>query len=294
MKVDAGAAAAAIETGLAGELGATTTRAAWGIHEVVNENVARAFRVHASEHGVDVRRCTMVAFGGSGPLHAARVARKLKINQVVLPPAAGVMSALGLLISPLSFEVAMTRTTLWDHVDQKQWDEMFAILRQRAEEVLSEAGLSVAEMELHGRLDLRYAGQGYEVGVDVSLDRSSHKEVPSRFDAAYAAVFGITLADQQLEVVHWRLEARSPTGKQRAMQFASYSGQGNAEKAPRRAFDGETGGYLEHRVLDRYRLAPGQTFEGPALVEEMESTTVVGSGVRGHVDQQHNLILEIL
>lgn len=293
MSVSQPAARDAIATCVAHALDTPVARAAWGIHEVVNENVARAFRVHASERGVDVRHCAMVAFGGSGPLHAARVARKLKIPTVVLPPAAGVMSALGLLISPLSFEVAMTRVRPWREVTPRAWADAFTALQASAAGVLAEAGLTLAEVELRGRLDLRYAGQGYEVGVDVD-PLGGLEGVPAAFDAAYAAVFGLTLEGQQLEVVHWRLEARSRGAASRASRFVSYEVVGEAEKGWRRAYDPDTGDYAPHRVLDRYRLAPGTRFTGPALVEEMESTTVVGAGMRGRVDEQRNLILEVL
>jgi N-methylhydantoinase A len=294
MTVDAQAAQAAIESGVAAALGANIERAAWGIHEVVNENVSGAFRVHASERGVDVRRCTMVAFGGSGPLHAARIARKLRIGRVVLPPAAGVMSALGLLISPLSFEVAMTKVLHWKDVGAATWTATFDALRRSATDVLAQAGLAADAMVLKGRLDLRYAGQGYEIGIDVGIDAANLAHVPSLFDAAYRAVFGLTLADQALEIVHWRLEASSRTAQELQRRFVSYGATGAAEKGKRRAFDPDTDAFVQHRVLDRYRLAPGTTFEGPALVEEMESTTVVGSRTRGSVDAQHNLVLEIL
>ncbi|WP_342133026.1 hydantoinase/oxoprolinase family protein [Hydrogenophaga sp. OTU3427] len=297
MSVDADAARQAIATGVAIKLDTDATRAAWGIHEVVNENVAGAFRVHASERGVDVRQCTMVAFGGCGPLHAVRVARKLKVPTVVLPPAAGVMSALGLLISPLSFEVGTTRVLLWDEVTVEVWTQVFGLLRNQAGKVLGEAGLSMDDMVLRGRLELRYAGQGYEMGVDVDLSQPAEwarDAVAHQFEEAYVAVFGLALEGQQLEVVQWRLEAVShqPAAAKRAC-FSSYEILGDADRGSRPAFDPEVGDFVEHRVIDRYRLAPGAEFSGPALVEEMESTTVIGTGVRGRVDEQRNLILEL-
>jgi len=297
MSVDADAARQAIGAGVAAALDASTTRAAWGIHEVVNENVAGAFRVHASERGVDVRRCTMVAFGGCGPLHAVRIARKLKVPTVVLPPAAGVMSALGLLISPLSFEVGTTRVLPWSEVTVEVWSQVFGQLRAQAAQVLGEAGLAVDDMVLRGRLDLRYAGQGYEVGVDVDLSQPAARArdaVPQLFEQAYVAVFGLALEGQPLEVVQWRLETVSRQQETaQSSQFASYEAPGSADRGSRPAYDPDSGEFVAHRVLDRYRMAPGSEFTGPALVEEMESTTVIGAGVRGRVDAQRNLILEL-
>jgi N-methylhydantoinase A len=203
------------------------------------------------------------------------------------------MSALGLLISPLSFEVAMTRVLPWEEVTPEVWERQFGSLRSQTAAVLVDADLSIEAMELHGRLDLRYAGQGYEVSVDANVSPDGLASIPSRFEQAYADVFGLTLKDQQLEVVHWRLEARSPHVKQREMRFASYDAAGSASKGLRRAYDPDAGAYVEHAVMDRYRLVPGDRFEGPALVEEMESTTVVGRGVQARVDERRNLILEV-
>jgi N-methylhydantoinase A len=237
----------------------------------------------------------MVAFGGCGPIHAVRIARKLKMSTVVLPPAAGVMSALGLLISPLSFEVATTRVKQWDQVSPEDFGGIFARLRDQAATVLAEAGLTIDEMAVSGRMDLRYAGQGYEVGIDVDLGAADGMaQVPALFAQAYRAIFGLSLQGQTLEAVHWRLEARSAApGGSHAMHFASYEAGGTAHKGLRSAYDPDTSRFIDHRVIDRYRLLPGDRFEGPALVEEMESTTVLGSGVSARVDEQRNLILEI-
>lgn len=297
MKVDRQAAADAIARDVAARLGVSGSRAAWGIHDVVSEHVAGALRVHASERGVDVRRCAMVAFGGSGPLHAARVARKLGIPTVILPPGAGVMSAFGLLISPLSFEVATTRLMRWPDVTPEAWRATFGGLRENIETVLADAGVDAASMTFSGRLELRYLGQGYEIGIDVPIDAAGRERVPDAFEAAYKEVFGITLEGLPLEVVQWRLQAVGAARATRDMHLASYAAPQPPAAPARRvrmAFDPDSQAYVEHEVLDRYRLAPGTRFTGPALVEEVESTTVVGAGVRAQVDERYNLILQVL
>src|SRR6185436_15707427 len=153
---DRAAAERAVRDGVGKPLGLETLRAAWGIHDIVSEDVARAFRIHASERGFDYRSGSMVAFGGSGPLHALAIARKLKIPRVIFPVGAGVMSALGLLISPLAFEVARKRRI--DMRYQGQGHEIEVTLPDAAE-----AGALFAELgELFGR--------AYEAAYTLRLD----------------------------------------------------------------------------------------------------------------------------
>ena len=116
-------------------------RAAWGIHDIISEDVARAFRIHATERGFDYRAGSMVAFGGSGPLHALSIARKLKIPRVIFPVAAGVMSALGLLISPLAFEVARSRRVHVADIDAADFGRTFRALEADATAFLHQAGV---------------------------------------------------------------------------------------------------------------------------------------------------------
>src|SRR5882757_3796123 len=140
-------------------------RAAWGIHDIVCEDVARAFRIHASERGFDYRSGSMVAFGGSGPLHALSIARKLKIPRVVFPVGAGVMSALGLLISPLAFEMARSRRIHVADIDAVDFAATFRTLETEATSFLLSAGVSKADIKVKRRLDMRYQGQGHEIEV---------------------------------------------------------------------------------------------------------------------------------
>ena len=128
MRLDADAARAAIEEHVARPAGLDPNRAAWGVHEIANEDVARAFRIHASERGFDYRRSSMVAFGGSGPVHALAIARKLRIPRVIFPIGAGVMSALGLLVSPLGFEVSRSRRVFLADLDAASFEGFIAPL----------------------------------------------------------------------------------------------------------------------------------------------------------------------
>src|SRR5262249_36922732 len=139
--------------------------AAWGIHETINEDVARAFRVHASDIGFDYRSSSMVAFGGCGPAHAARIARKLRIPQVVFPAGSGVMSAIGMLVSPISYQLARTRRVLLRGLTRDGFAAYFDELQAEAGRVLQAAGIAAKDVVAHRQLDMRYSGQGYEIEV---------------------------------------------------------------------------------------------------------------------------------
>ncbi|MBT5194619.1 MAG: hydantoinase/oxoprolinase family protein, partial [Rhodospirillaceae bacterium] len=157
MSLDKSAAEEAIAETVAGPLDLSLARAAWGIHEIVDEDVARAFRIHASERGFDYRGSSMIAFGGSGPVHALGVARKLSIPRVIFPAAAGVMSALGLLASPLTFEVARTRQVFVEGLAEADFDATFAALEDEAKSPLA---VERGAITVFRRLDMRYHGQG--------------------------------------------------------------------------------------------------------------------------------------
>ncbi|OJU25487.1 MAG: hypothetical protein BGN89_08730 [Alphaproteobacteria bacterium 64-6] len=163
MKLDKAASDKAIAENVGRPLKLETLRAAWGIHDIICEDVARAFRIHATERGFDYRNSSMVAFGGSGPLHALSVARKLKILRVVLPVGAGVMSALGLLVSPLAFEVARSRRIHVADIDAKDFATTFAALENEAAGYLKRAGVAEADIKIVRHLDMRYQGQWHEI-----------------------------------------------------------------------------------------------------------------------------------
>lgn len=278
-------------------LGVDLLRAAWGMHEVINEDVARAFRVHASERGIDYRRCSMVVFGGSGPLHGARVARKLRIPEVVCPAGAGVMSAFGLLASPPAFETVVSHRLMLDGLDPATFGRLMAELEDRAAEALGRGGVPRSALRFARRLDMRYAGQGYEVEVAVpeAADAAATlRALPDAFARAYAAIFGMALGDRPVEVVNWKVEAVGPVpGGERAHRLAGFDAATPALKGHRPAWFPEANGFLDCPVLDRYALAAGAELAGPALVEERESTCVVGPRDRLRVDAQMNLVISV-
>jgi N-methylhydantoinase A len=295
MKLDKPKAEAAIGA-IGSSLKLDAARAAWGVYEVVNEDVARAFRIHATEQGFDYRSCTMVAFGGAGPLHALRIARKLKIPRVVFPVGAGVMSAFGLLASPLSFEIVKSDIIRVDKLNATTFAEHFGRLIDQTTVHLKQAGVRDADIHVTHRLDVRYYGQGYE--LEVTLPNKNPKDVfgdlPKLFAEAYERVFGMSYLEQPLEIVNWKIEARGPIPHLRNdQQSRNENGSGKALKGRRPAFFDRFTEYRDCPVYDRYALRPGDKIAGPAFVEENESTCVIGEGDLVTVDDRLNLVAEL-
>ena len=288
MSLDRPAAERAIKEQIAKPLEISLARAAWGIHEVIDEDVARAFRIHASERGFDYRSSSMIAFGGSGPVHAMGVARKLGIPRVIFPVAAGVMSALGLLASPLNFEVARTRQVFVASLPAADFAATFAALEDEAMAPLTAAGVAPKAMTISRRLDMRYHGQGHE--IEVSLPAGAGVEaLPTIFRERYAAIYGAALLDAPAVITTWKVEASAAPPE---LAAAPPTGTAAARpKATRQAYFGQA--YVATPVYDRRDLGIGAAIDGPALIEERESTVVIGPGDRVQVDDMGNLVAEL-
>ena len=296
MKLDIKAAETAIATGVGKPLGLETLRAAHGIHDIISEDVARAFRIHATERGFDYRSGSMVAFGGSGPLHALSIARKLKIPRVIFPVAAGVMSALGLLISPLAFEVARSRRVHVADINAADFGATFKALESDAMAYLDQAGVKKKDVRIVRRLDMRYQGQGHEIEVTLPEAKGAGPlfgNLDDLFGKAYKAAYTLRLSEP-MEIVNWKVEAIGPAPSLGAgVKLTGKKGAPNALKGSRRAYDPKMAKLREWPVYDRYGLKPGDTIDGPALIEEHESTCVVGNGDRVTVDRRFNLVAEL-
>jgi N-methylhydantoinase A len=295
MTLDRDGAEAALARVIGAPLGVDAAQAAWGVHETVNENVARAFRNHAAERGFDYRACAMVAFGGSGPLHALRVARKLRVPRVVFPPGAGVMSAVGLLVSPLAFAVLRSERIAHEDLTAGGFDARFARLADQAAAQLASAGVTRGDLVARRALDMRYRGQGYEIEVALPAGDGAAlvPQLPELFAQAYAAVFAKSFPAEPVEIVAWKLELVGPTPGHGAEYSLAGMDGGRAIKGRRRAWVPEARGFAECPVYDRYALKPGDGFEGPAIVEERESTAIVGMADRATIDARGNLVVQV-
>ena len=276
------------------------TRAAWGVHETANEDVARAFRVHAARRGFDYRSCAMIAFGGSGPIHALRIARKLRIPRVIFPAGAGVMSAFGLLASPVSHEIIRTENVFLDDISAAVFAEKFARLTAEVSDYVRGAGIAPSDVTIRRRLDMRYVGQGYEIEValpDGVEPIDAFSDLRALFAEQYQQVFSTSFAHMALEIVNWKGEASGPRPELGRDGYVlgefQATGSESSCKGSRPAYFSEESTYVDCPVYDRYRLAPGGLVPGPALIEENESTCVVGPDDRVVVDDRYNLVAEI-
>src|SRR5262245_60200895 len=294
MKLALGAAARAIEERLARPLGLRLEGAAWGVHHVVTTNMELATRVVSIERGRDPRDLTLVAFGGSGPVHGCRLAQALGIPRVILPAAAGVTAAIGLLAAELRFDVARTYVGRLDAVDPGVLMTMFDEMARQAREVVRGSGVT-GEIAVARSADARYAGQGYELTVPVppgELSAAALAHVRASFDAAYAARYGYASPGEAVEVVTWKLSAVGGAPRVALGKAPAEAGE-FPRKAVRRAWFPEARGYVDTPVYDRYRLWAGFTLTGPAIVEERESTTVLPPGVTAVVDEYASLIVTV-
>ena len=291
--LQAGAAARAIEERIARPLGLSLEDAAWGIHTIVNTNMELATRVVSIERGRDPRDLTLVAFGGSGPVHGCRLAQALGIPRIVLPASAGVTAAIGLLAAEVKFDVARTHVCRLDAPSGVSLDAMYDEMRAQATAVVQESAVA-GEVMVTRSADARYVGQGYEVTIPVPagrLDAAALDGVRASFHEVYAARYGYANPAEPVEVVTWKLSAVGGSPRI-ALAKAAASTAAARRKATRRAYFPEARGYTDTAVYDRYGLAAGTSLTGPAIVEERESTTVLPPGVTATVDEYANLIAE--
>ena len=273
-------------------LGLSVEEAAAAVHRVVNENMASAARMHAIERGRDLRRYAFVATGGAGPVHAWGVARNLGIRRLLFPPSAGVASAFGMLTAAPGFELARSLPAA---LSETRWGAVRRALAQLVREgtrQLVATGVSRGEVRVELAADVRHRGQGEAITVELgeALGRDPARQVEEAFDAAYVGLYGRRPPGVEPEVMTWRVRLLGPTPRTVVRARAA---AGPARKGRRPVWFAEAGRYVETAVYDRYRLGPGDSFRGPAVVEERESTMVVGPGARATVDRAGNLVVEV-
>ena len=287
-------AKAAIVKGVSEKLDLPLARSAWGIHDVVNEGIARAFRIHASERGFDYRNSAIVAFGGSGPIHAVAVARKLRAPQVIFPVGAGVMSAFGLLASPLTFEVLQGQQVFLERLTLETFVEVFDRLMAESSQALVSAGVASCDIEYRLRLDMRYSGQGHAIEVALPEHGSLVEIFPTieeRFAERYAGLYAAVDLKTPVEITTWKVGAIGPLPffpeGYKTWRSSDNTGQSHVTRS---VYFNEHEDYIPCRVMNRMSLCPGDHFEGPLIIEERESTVVISPECGVVVDKTLNLI----
>ena len=287
MRLDRAAAERAITTQVAEPLGLDVVQAAWGIHRVVNESMAAAARVHGIERGRDLRSYPLFAFGGAGPVHCWHVARILRVPRMILPFGAGAMSAYGLLSAPLAFD--FVRTGRW-RLDAADWDavnRLFVEMEDEGRRVLQAAGVAADDVRVSRIAEMRYVGQGHEVEAAIPPGRLTSASLPTitgAFEASYRTLYHRLPQGVAIEALNWRITVTGPAPVLTLARAAAGTDAGPAVKGSRAAWFAEAGGFVDTPVYDRYILGPGDELAGPVIVEERESTAVIGPGARCRVD----------
>ena len=283
MKLDTAATEAALRR-LGDALGTTPVQAARGIYRVVTEAMANAARSHATDRGVDYRGLPLFAFGGAGALHACGVAELLQSSSVIVPPQSSVLSAFGTLVTPVRLDLVRSDLIRLDAVDWARVDTIVGDLEREGRAALAEAGCAEADVRVSIGADMRYAGQQNEVTVTFAQDPREARDLASiakSFEADYRTLYGVNPSHVPIELVTWRIVVEGP-----AIRFHAAGRPAGLEGTPK-------GHRLVHAwsddalvvVWNRADLAVGQTIEGPAVVEERETTTAIPPGWRATIDQ---------
>ena len=290
MRLDEEAARAGIEEQLARPRGQSALEAAWTVHDVVNETMAAAVRMHITERGGNPRQATLVAFGGAGPLHACHLAAKLRIGRVMVPLRAGVLSALGLLVAPPAYDIVRTLKAPLADLDEAATGALLEEMADRVAALLARLG---AEGELRFRrgIDVGYVGQSYQVTVPLDGAVVDREAVWRSFAALYREKYGYFYDDVPAEIVNLRVLGELVGGELGFEPLAP--GEGAAPSGTRPAWSARERRMRPFSVFDRDRLGPGAAFAGPAIVEEASATTIIDEGAAAEVDEYGSLVIAV-
>ena len=297
MDLDIQAARIAVSE-LAKMLNLTETEAAWGIYRVVTENMASAARIHIIERNKDPRNYAFIAFGGAGPAHAVEVARTLGVRQVIAPLGAGVTSALGCLTAPLSFEEVRSLPARLQETDWQAVSQIYEEMKERGLERMMEVGTPRDQIRITRTADMRLLGQIHEIQVPISegsLNAQSVERIESDFQEIYQNLYSRKNLNIPVEVQNWRLLVSGPTPRVnlRHEKIGNSTDGKAAMKGSRMAYFPSADQYVDCPVYDRYKLQPGAQLKGPAIIEEKESTAIVGPTDQGYIDGWLNLIITL-
>ncbi len=301
MTLDRAAAESAMAAVVGDPLGLGPVDAALGVSEMVDENMANAARVHAIESGEVIEARTLIAFGGAAPLHAARIAEKLAMARVVIPPGAGVGSALGFLRAPVAYEVSRSFHQRLGALDAEACNQLLEEMRAEARAVVESGapGQPLVESRL---AYMRYVGQGHEVGVELPvrieaerLDATSADSLLAAFEAEYDRLYERSIPDLEVEILTWVLvvgtepEPAERSGPGPARDAGTDAARGSATRA---MVESATGERVEAPVFERAALVPGDRIRGPAVIVETDTATVVTSRFVAEVHPDGHIVLE--
>ena len=295
MPIDRDSAVGAIEA-LGGRLGLSMLETAAGIIRVVTANMARAIRLVSVQRGHDPRAYCLMPFGGGGPVHAGRLARELGMRRILVPRNPGILCALGLLLTDLRRDFSVTRRMPLEASNIDALKDAFAGLRMAAEDWFDAEDVPAGQRRLVASADMRYAGQNYELNAPMPdlTDKSALLDaLVENFDRAYRRLYDYTAPDETIEIVTCRIEALGVTEKPQFTPSEDFGTDPSAAAlTSRKIYMMETGGFVETRIYDRDRLRTGYRIDGPAVIEQMDSTTFILPGQSATVDPYLNLVIE--
>jgi N-methylhydantoinase A len=287
-------AATALDEVIGTPLGMTTEIAAYGVGEIVDENMANAARVHAVERGVPISKRTLIAFGGAAPLHAARLAEKLAIGRVIVPSGAGVGSAIGFLRAPAAYETVRSRYMRLDRFDATAANALLDAMSAEATALARSAAGDRPLTEARSAF-MRYTGQGHEIAVALpsrEITVADAEVIRAAFEAEYRRLFERHIPGANVEIMSWSVAVSTAAEARTALPAAPKPATINSA-AKRRLYDSRLGHFVDAAVYDRATLNPGDRFAGPAIVMEDGTSTFVTSSFDGHVDAGAALVLTL-
>lgn len=270
------------------------TQAAYAISELVDENMANAARVHAIEWGKELSGRTMIAFGGSAPLHAARLAEKLGIDRVIIPKDAAVGSAIGFLSAPIAFEVVRSRYFRLDRFDCQTVNDLFEDMQREARGIVR-LGAPTGELVESRTAYMRYVGQGHEVSVELPVRAFGESDTDSlrrSFEATYRALYNRFIPNADIEVLSWALTISAVAPEPKSLGEQTSLDSAPAPDGYRGVVDSSGAECPDTALYQRSDLAPGASIDGPALIVEDQTTTVVSSLFRAMVNRRGDLVLQ--
>jgi N-methylhydantoinase A len=288
MPLDKHAAETALRKKIAAPLETRMVEAAFGIHDLINETMAAAAKTHIAEKGGNPNLVTISAFGGAGPVHAYGLAKKIGAPHILVPPLAGVGSALGFFTAPVAFDLTRSHRVTLDDADFEKIEDLFRDLEKEGKDILQETGGQEA-LAFERTIMMRFVGQGAE--TDLAIDNKPFAEwrkqaIRSAFDDIYEKLYGRTYPELQVEFVTFKVRVSRPGRsfhlpklKQAEKDVAS------GKKGERQAFSLLQKEYIPFDVYERSLLGPGRVIKGPAIIEERESTIVIGEDGEATVDE---------
>ncbi|GAB5446258.1 hydantoinase/oxoprolinase family protein [Gymnodinialimonas sp.] len=292
LAIDRAASETALATHIGTPLGLATPAAAFGLSEIVDENMASAGRMHAVESGKDLGARVMIAFGGNGPLHATRVARRAQVRRILIPRDPGVGSAVGFLYAPVSFEIVRSRYCLLEKLDVAGLNAFFADMAAEAESVVR-AGAPQGPLTQRRTAFMRYHGQGHEIEIDLparALETGDLPALQAAFEDEYSRQFSRIVPGMTIEILNWALSISSPAPALQTPAPTPAPTPVTAQET-RDILCDVTGKPRPAAVFDRATLPPGATLHGPALIIEPQTTTLVSADFSASIDGQGNIWL---